>query len=609
VGYRGETYQVPLEAGGFNHNKNIDTIPPEDFVHPSRNILLNEGGIRKRGGTTPLDACAMFKIGDIAFTGTGTNDLSVGTTYQNTVAASYRVQIDTGGTPGTFKWSDDGGSTWKATLVAPTGSPQTLNNGFTITIPTGTAHALDDRWDIPVTIPSVTGVFDFTLANLNQFIVRATSDGQIWKTNAAAIKTGWAANKKVHAMQWADEVFFCNGANIPTVWNGVDASTTDLSLLPSDWTGSNYPARMIQHGRGNSLRNWALGCPSTPKTIYVTPNGTPKDFSDANVLTFNIETGDGFGIVGGIDFGDRLIVFGKNRSFIIDDADTNTANWGYNESQWSGGAATGRLIVRTPNDIVCMMEDGDIYSVTAAETYGDYKAASLTRPSYMHEWIKEYVNLGCIADFHALYDPVLRCILFFVARAAETEVNTALAYFIDKPPNKAWTILDNQDYESGYSALCSAKARAGAGKWKIYTGSYGGRIWKLNEENRNDNGNGYVSGIRGASNAFGNARQTKRYDRIKVISTSEGACAVTMRWWIDGGLAGTKDIALAIDGDPLGSFELGTGVLGGPNILENNVDIGAIGKRIQAEAYNSTANEDFFLSQFLFDFMPLGTQA
>ena len=515
MGYTGETYQVPLEQGGFNHNKNIDTIPPMDHVHPSRNIWLNEGGIRKRGGTARVDTDTMGAV-------------------------------------------------------------------------------------------SVTGLFDFTLASTNQFIVRATSDGKLWKNEDDTIKTGLTVSKKVHIMQWGDEVYFCNAADIPTVWNGVAAGTTDIGDIPTDWTGTNYPQQMIQHGRGNSLRNWALGCPTTPKTIYVTANGAPKDFSDANVLTFNIETGDGFGVVGGIEFGDRLLLFGKNKSFVIDDTSTDTDEWGYSESQWSGGAAHHRLIVRTPNDIVCMMENGEIYSVTAAQEYGDYKAASLARPSFIHEWIKTYIALGYIADFHAVYDPTIRAIKFFMVRVGETEIDTCLAYFIDRPVAKAWVILGNEVFESGYSALSSAVVRQSAGVWKIYTGSYAGRIWKLGEATRSDNLEAFVSRLRTAFMAFDNARETKRYDKIKIISASEGSCDATITWWIDNAYVNEEDLTFAVDGGFLGTFVLGTDVLGKANILENSVSIGALGKRIQIEAKSSTAGEDFFLSQFLIDFMQTG---
>jgi len=627
--YVGETYKIPLEQTGFNHNKNIDTIPPYSMVHPSRNILLNEGGVRKRGGTSRVDTATMGAV-------------------------------------------------------------------------------------------SVIGLFDFTLASGSQFVLRATSDGKLWKTVADTIKTGLGTDKKVNIMQWEDEVFFCNKYNKPTVWNGVDASTTDLTegvkaqgtitmggiatadetfvigaqtftwkaarggvgevtiganaasavtnivaaitadittvtaadgtgdtvvvtaatvgtggnsiifteassnmtvdgsgtlgtttagvtdQIPSDWTGTNYPQQMIQHGSGNSVRNWAFGCPLTPNTIYITPDNEPKNFSDASVLTLNIGTGDGTGIVGGIEFGDRLILFSKTKSYIIDDTSTDTDDWGWHESQWTGGAETFRLIVKTPNDIICMMSDGEIYSVAAAESYGDYKAASLTRPSFMSEWIKTYVNLELIADFHALYDPVLRAILIFVVRAGETEINTALCYFIDRPPDKAWTILDNQDLESGYSCLSSALVRQSTGIPTVYTGSYAGRVWKLNQANRSDNSTAFVSSFKTPSMPFDDERISKRYDRVKIISAAQGSCDALFRWWVDGVLIGEEDVSFTVEGDVLGSFVLGTSVLGGKNIIENNVRLGRVGKRLELELVSATADQDFFFSQILIDYLPLG---
>ena len=289
----------------------------------------------------------------------------------------------------------------------------------------------------------------------------------------------------------------------------------------------------------------------------------------------------------------------------MDDISTDTNNWGYRASQWSGGAASHRLITKIPNDVVCMMDNGEIYSVTAAEEYGDYKSASLSRPSFVHEWIKTYINLAYIDDFHSVYDPVLRAINFFMVRIGETEVNTALMYFIDRPPNKAWVILDNQNYESGYSARSSCLVNQSTGVKKIYTGSFNGRVWKLGETNRNDNSNAFVSTYKTPLLSFDNVREHKRYDRMKIVSIAEGACSATFTWWIDGVLKNTTDIEFSASGDVLGSFVLGTSVLGGLNILESSINLGYTGKRIQIEAKSSTANEDFFLSQFLVDFVPL----
>ncbi len=89
-------------------------------------------------------------IGTPVFSGTGTDDLTVSGNHNGPVTDDYVVEIDAGGTPGTYKWSPDGGSSWSATGVVPTGSPQLLENGIYVTIPTGTNHDVGDDWTIPV---------------------------------------------------------------------------------------------------------------------------------------------------------------------------------------------------------------------------------------------------------------------------------------------------------------------------------------------------------------------------------------------------------------------------------------------------------------------------
>jgi hypothetical protein len=58
----------------------------------------------------------------------------------------FKVQIDGTGTPDTFKWSDDGGSTWKATGVPITGEDQSLEYNIIVTFGATTGHTLNDFW-------------------------------------------------------------------------------------------------------------------------------------------------------------------------------------------------------------------------------------------------------------------------------------------------------------------------------------------------------------------------------------------------------------------------------------------------------------------------------
>lgn len=83
------------------------------------------------------------------FTGSGLNDMQAknynGMEYtENDI--SYVVKIDGTGTPDTFKWSDDGGSTWDATTVAITGNEQDLDEYTYIDFGATTGHTLNDQW-------------------------------------------------------------------------------------------------------------------------------------------------------------------------------------------------------------------------------------------------------------------------------------------------------------------------------------------------------------------------------------------------------------------------------------------------------------------------------
>lgn len=87
-------------------------------------------------------------LGAITFTGGGLNDMKHGSNsrYTYTSDLNYKVEIDGTGSPNTFKWSDDGGSTWDATGVSITAADQSLNNGITIRFGATTGHTSGNNW-------------------------------------------------------------------------------------------------------------------------------------------------------------------------------------------------------------------------------------------------------------------------------------------------------------------------------------------------------------------------------------------------------------------------------------------------------------------------------
>ncbi len=453
--------------------------------------------------------------------------------------------------------------------------------------------------------PTVVGLHDFKLSSGAEFLVMATSDGRLWKNFTTTIATGLTANKLTSFMSADDTLFICNGEDLPLTWDGVAASASTMTNIPTDWVKPNCPKQFVLHGSGASQRAWALGFVSG--TVYASSASSLTDFSSANVTTIPVYTGDAYGIVGGVEFGDRLIVFGRRQAYIINDTSESTSGWGYTPTQWSGGAAHHRLIVRTPNDIVVMADDGTIYSVVAAENYGDYRVASLTRPSHMDVWIRENINLQQIDKFHAVFDPVLRCIYFFMVRSGGANINVALVYFIDRPPEQAWSIHDNQSYDSGYKASCSAVVETDTGAYRVYTGCGSGHVWKLNEVTRSDAGNGYYAGFKTPNLSIENPRATKMFHMGRVVYRPSGAYTMAVNLWVDGQSMSSTTVSVSGTGAVLGEFVLGSDVLGGAQLYDNSFTIGRIGKRVQVELYNSTAAQDFFISQLIIDCKNMGS--
>ncbi len=100
--------------------------------------------------------------GPVFFTGTGLNDMTAGGTFTGTANRTFRVEIDSAGVTDTFRWSQDGGTTWTVSGVAITAAiAQTLVEGMTVTFTSDTGHTLTDRWDFitkrPVEILSLDG--------------------------------------------------------------------------------------------------------------------------------------------------------------------------------------------------------------------------------------------------------------------------------------------------------------------------------------------------------------------------------------------------------------------------------------------------------------------
>jgi len=138
----------------------------------------NNGGGYVGGGTDysqqdaaqlSLTDLAMKSVPDAVFNGAGLDDM-VSSGIATALGISFKIEIDSEGATDTFKWSDDGGATWNATLVAITGGAQALSNGVSVTFTATTGHTAGDYWTLTTNFNLTSATGGLTAAMVGNLI-------------------------------------------------------------------------------------------------------------------------------------------------------------------------------------------------------------------------------------------------------------------------------------------------------------------------------------------------------------------------------------------------------------------------------------------------------
>lgn len=221
------------------------------------------------------------EVPDATFTGTGTLEMSTEGEFTAEATINYRVQIDGAGSPNTFKWSDDGGSTWDATGVAITGGIQALNNGVSVQFSGTTGGVVGDRWDFScVEEPKVTFTVSGVKCNTTFFYRVRTESGKQksdWAYGATPITT-WTPSLPTMSGYSPTVTAIKQGKQLLvdwSDWSGFGASNvkdyevycstegtctiTDANRVTKGVRGSNYTIKGVSRGVTYDVRVRPMG--------------------------------------------------------------------------------------------------------------------------------------------------------------------------------------------------------------------------------------------------------------------------------------------------------------------------------------------------------------
>lgn len=621
--YVGNTYKFPC-TGGWNCNPNYDLVQPDQMVDVN-NVNLDSGGRKPRGGNVRQNGTAItdtpYIMGLFQFIAegginymvdesgnywvdengdflvTGADDLLVGTNGGK-IIKNYTTELKTGlalnqyvffeqfygkvyitnGVDWPQVWDGVESYTWDmgtpkkcvaALAGAGAGNVNAGVHSYKITFTSASGESSGSPASNTVTTTAGDGRVNLTGIQIGQ---TGTTARNIYRTEA-----GGTAYKLVATI--ADNTTTTYADNVADGSLTTAIPTTNLAFMPSDWATSK-PKYFLEHGHGINKRLCAIGVASYPNALYMSAAGT-DNFNDANVVKINI-TGSGQGLMGMIESAGNLLLGSAEYTFILNDADSDTTNWTYSRAIWKGGVGHHKLYCKTPSDLMAMDEFGEIYSVSAAESYGDYKIASIARPAWLHRWIAENVDLTKLDRFHAIYDPILRAVKIFVVLKGDEYPECALVYFIDYGWTKH-TFIEPQ--------ICSGLNRLALSNWAVFAGSDDGFVRRLETDTLLDDGAIYTTDFTIMPSPTENPRSWKRYDRT----------------WLNVIPKGTETLLVDIDIDNVSLTQQSVTMTGAEDWIQDYPFYwGQVGQRIKQKVSN-TLGENWYVSMVMLDLQDLGS--
>ena len=239
-----------------------------------------------------------FKSGDADFndvtsgigpttqaTGTGLNDATFGGVYTGGSTKTYQVKITAVGTPDSFQYSDDGGSSFNGvnTQIRSDGV-QSLAEGVTIIFDATTGHTLNDVWESTVIVPLTTLTTPHKMAEIEvnhpgtssdikgRLILRSNDGGQIGSVSIHAAVGSPATGDITPSGTYT-------GGPSPVTYY---IKTTNISTTPHKWAWS------TNNSNYSDDIDMATGATSIEKGISIAWSGTTAGDAVGDIYKFSV---------------------------------------------------------------------------------------------------------------------------------------------------------------------------------------------------------------------------------------------------------------------------------------------------------------------------------
>lgn len=455
--------------------------------------------------------------------------------------------------------------------------------------------------------PSVIGGWDWWPSDGTQRMVVVLSDGSIKKDSGPGTfgttlvsgltvtevmpvfveggKEGAALNRKL---------FIFTGKNAVQVLAADGATTSNLLTPPADWTGANQPSwGLIHEGRlmgGGNLND--------PHRLYYSTSTSHEDFTGAGSGSFAIYPGEGERIVGAMSFKGLVILWKYPVGiYVLDTTDPNIANWKVKRLSRAVGGVSPQGAIEVDNDVIFMDATANFHLLSAVQEFGDAAASNITIKNDIYTFIQRNFNLSRLRFAHGVYYSAKREAHFAVSGSSASMNNVRFVIDFNRHDTIRFRYSDRDVCESMWLRKDATTIQ------RLVSGDDEGFVWLLDQAAKSKDGLGYAGAwqtpymdFNWVDPRFGTVRKIGQF--LECVAEPKGNWNLTVTVLWDGEAVQNVTFNMGVTGAVLGSFVLGTDMLGGDQILNRKRRIVGSGRRLSIAGVNSGPGEDFSVGHF-----------
>jgi len=468
-------------------------------------------------------------------------------------------------------------------------------------------------------LPSpIVAAFDYWPDDGTQRLIVVTKAGRVYRISdpytteevlpaSSSVPTTLTVSERVHIVQGGQE-FLSNTAGTKTnnrklfIFTGNDQiqviegdSLTRRNILTpaTDWDGStgkqSYPFfgviylnRLVVFGNAN-LPHYAY---ISSDQISSTLNGH-EDFSSSsfNSAFFNVYPGEGTRLQSAFEFKNKLhflkYPFGLYQLQVADISDPTT--WYITKLNSDVGASSIYAAAPIVDDVWVMNSSGTVQSLAATLNLGGIETANVLRLMFVQKYIQQITSPLGYGERQAFWHD-LKNTAYFSFRGKDSQNNNVILAFDFTEEKPKLTI-----YNHLQANIIAARRNVNQLN-EVIIGSDDGYVYICDQATRLAAGSSYAAEFQTPHMEFGTS-QDKNFDFVEVEYIPTGNTNLSMSWYIEGNLQGTKSFNLG-KSNQLDHFILDQNQLQGRATRNQRIAIYGRGRSISLK-FSHSGNQNF----------------